>query len=310
VKLYQKETVDIGYKYQVRLNQLPMVFCIHEMFSQTDLTTIKDDEFPFPWSKTSSNAMDQLKTCCTPTGETRKRKPDLSPKHENRTSAYLDAERISEYVGRYPNLKTLQNQLDGSYPGKVFFRLPRLDALSGNVVLHCSKFLDNLIASQSPVMFKIGYTHNPLWRWGNRMYGYAAGREKWSNMVIIYISPEPHGPSMLEACLIDKYKSTPNGINTGIYFFGVAYPNQQEPGISHGLFSNKWACIEAAWLQLPSTNVQLVQGTYGCKNEKNGGDTCHLDKTSDWTLHMVYVVYRSFKHPPPVPKIAVSKAIG
>ena len=198
MKLYQKETVDIGYKYQVRLNQLPMVFCIHEMFSQTDLTTIKDDEFPFPWSKTSSNAMDQLKTCCTPTGETRKRKPDLSPKHENRTSAYLDAERISEYVGRYPNLKTLQNQLDGSYPGKVFFRLPRLDALSGNVVLHCSKFLDNLIASQSPVMFKIGYTHNPLWRWGNRMYGYAAGREKWSNMVIIYISPEPHGPSMLE----------------------------------------------------------------------------------------------------------------
>ena len=46
-------------------------------------------------------------------------------------------------------------------------------------------------------------------------------------------------------------------------------------------------------------NPQCVQGTYGCKNEKRGGDTCN-GESSEWQLYMVYFVYRSFKFPPPV----------
>jgi succinyl-CoA synthetase alpha subunit len=57
-------------------------------------------------------------------------------------------------------------------------------------------------------MFKVGFTHNPVWRWGSPIYGYAskATKEKYSNMSVIYAAPEPYSPAMLEAALIDKYK--------------------------------------------------------------------------------------------------------
>ncbi|CAL1141491.1 unnamed protein product [Cladocopium goreaui] len=59
-------------------------------------------------------------------------------------------------------------------------------------------------------MFKVGFTHNPVWRWGSPIYGYTskATKEKYSNMSVIYAAPEPYSPAMLEAALIDKYKST------------------------------------------------------------------------------------------------------
>ena len=55
-------------------------------------------------------------------------------------------------------------------------------------------------------MFKVGFTHSPLWRWGNAMYGYGKSKEKWSEMVVIYLAPESNSPAMLEAALIEKYK--------------------------------------------------------------------------------------------------------
>ena len=114
--------------------------------------------------------------------------------------------RFDAYVDRYPSLHDLQNNLDKSFPGKVRFQLPQLDALSGSVLRHCINFIDGLIDSLSPVMFKVGFTHNPLWRWGNAMYGYGKSNEKWSEMVVIYLAPEAHSPTMLEAALIEKYK--------------------------------------------------------------------------------------------------------
>lgn len=99
--------------------------------------------------------------------------------------------------------------MDESYPGKICFQLPPIGALAGTVLQHCSSLLDRLLKSQKPVIFKVGITHNPLWRWGNQIYGYTTAKEKWSNMVVMYVAAEPHSVGMLEAALIDKYQSNP-----------------------------------------------------------------------------------------------------
>ena len=52
------------------------------------------------------------------------------------------------------------------------------------------------------VIFKLGYTLSPAWRWGNDVYGYQNSKDKWEHMIIYYISSEPYGPAMLESALI------------------------------------------------------------------------------------------------------------
>ena len=67
----------------------------------------------------------------------------------------------------------------------------------------------DLFSKHDPMIFKIGYSHNVTWRWSNTLYGYQFDRaDKWTKMVILYESTEPFGPAMLEASLIDLYKST------------------------------------------------------------------------------------------------------
>ena len=142
---------------------------------------------------------------------TGKRKLDVSIPKEFRKggshSLNFWGQRLQDHLDKSPELKTIYEQLDKEFPGKIQFKLPRVDALSGSVLKHCSEVFERLHHSENPMIFKIGFTHNPLWRWGNPMYGYNTSRDKWSCMVVVYVSDECHSASMLEAALIDKYKS-------------------------------------------------------------------------------------------------------
>lgn len=89
----------------------------------------------------------------------------------------------------------------------IRFELCDLNALAGTVLKHCTRFLDNLFAKEEPLIFKVGITHNPQWRWANTLYGYITDKDKWTEMVIIYYSREPYSVAMLEAALIEKYNS-------------------------------------------------------------------------------------------------------
>lgn len=73
---------------------------------------------------------------------------------------------------------------------------------------------------ESPATFKIGYTHNPYWRWSNPLYGYtsALSREKFHRMIVVYVADQPHGPSMLEAALIRIFKRASSEI---IFFVDI-----------------------------------------------------------------------------------------
>ena len=89
----------------------------------------------------------------------------------------------------------------------IAFKLPKANAIAGGILLHSIGVIEGLFTRYDPLIFKIGITHNPEWRWCNSIYGYQHSCDKWSNMVVFSASPEPHGPSMLEAALIEKYRS-------------------------------------------------------------------------------------------------------
>jgi len=87
--------------------------------------------------------------------------------------------------------------------------LPPKGATAGRALQHAKSVLMDLFSKHDPMIFKIGYSHNVTWRWSNTLYGYQFDRaDKWTKMVILYESTEPFGPAMLEASLIDLYKST------------------------------------------------------------------------------------------------------
>ncbi|CAJ1428541.1 unnamed protein product [Effrenium voratum] len=108
------------------------------------------------------------------------------------------------------NASTIEKETEGAprhkqATGCIDFQIPREGVSSGKVLLHCANVCDRLFTKHSPVIFKIGFTHDPVWRWGNTLYGYVNEREKWTNMTVLYVADERFGPAMLEAALIDKY---------------------------------------------------------------------------------------------------------
>ena len=89
----------------------------------------------------------------------------------------------------------------------ITWKLPRKNLSAGTVLQHAVRTIERYFEQYNPCIWKIGWTHDPIWRWGNNLYGYGVGQEKWEQMVIIFASHEPHGPAFLESALIEKYKS-------------------------------------------------------------------------------------------------------
>lgn len=85
--------------------------------------------------------------------------------------------------------------------------LPPKGSSSGKVLLHACRVIDRMLEKKGPMVFKVGWTHCPSFRFRNSMYGYCYDRyQKWEQLVVLHTSVEPIGPSYLEAALIEKYK--------------------------------------------------------------------------------------------------------
>jgi len=82
------------------------------------------------------------------------------------------------------------------------------NASAGKILHHAIGTLENLFKQEDPMIFKIGFTHDPVWRWENDIYGYSMAKEKWTTMLILHYSREPFTPAMLEAALIEKFNGT------------------------------------------------------------------------------------------------------
>ena len=89
----------------------------------------------------------------------------------------------------------------------IAFDLPPPNVSAGRVLDHCINVLEKTFRKWDPCIHKIGWTHNPIWRWGNSLYGYAKQKDQWSNMIVLHIAGEPFSTAMLEAALIKQYQS-------------------------------------------------------------------------------------------------------
>ena len=92
-----------------------------------------------------------------------------------------------------PGLQTIA--LQAATMGCIEVKIPKVNLMAGRVLAHCIAVIETLFKMWDPMIFKLGYTHDPIWRWSNDLYGYCQSREKWSNMVILWISDEPFAPA-------------------------------------------------------------------------------------------------------------------
>ena len=102
----------------------------------------------------------------------------------------------------------------------IRFNLCDLKATAGVILRHAIAVIQSLFQAEEPLIFKIGFTHNPIWRWTNDIYGYCKARERWSAMIILHYSREPYTAAMLEAALIEKFQS--NSVLIGGCFLFLA----------------------------------------------------------------------------------------
>ncbi len=164
----------------------------------------QDSEFPFPWTTAESSS--SVSTAST-SGEYCKRVSNKAPDEELREPK---KQRVIETIGANtppPRLHLQQMIAECRALGCIDVKLCDLNALAGTVLRHSIDVMNGLIENKKPLIFKVGFTHNPIWRWSNDVYGYQHDKEKWSNMIVIHYAREPFSPAMLESALIEKFKS-------------------------------------------------------------------------------------------------------
>ena len=191
------------------------VLCIYIVL----LCAYKDVEGPFPWKSTSQAAREKRSTTAMSMthGVDNAEPSDVAGSFSNFLANYMGETGSLTKLGpmkvRCPAapIKRKRNPEEVGAEGARFaciaFRLAPYGALAGTVLQHARAELETLIEREAPLIFKIGITHNALWRFCNSMYGYCRDLDNWSHMIILHVSEEPHGPAMLEASLIDRFRS-------------------------------------------------------------------------------------------------------
>lgn len=94
----------------------------------------------------------------------------------------------------------------------ITYSLPKPGATAGRVLAHAAAAFESLHRKHSPMTFKFGITHDAVFRWFHKPYGYQHTVERFNRMHIVYASSHPVGPAFLEAALIDKFGSYPVAI--------------------------------------------------------------------------------------------------
>eukprot|EP00435_Cladocopium_sp_Y103_P038357 s1020_g10.t1 len=174
---------------------------------------------PFPWSRSSSTVPDCRLQAEPGQGHDGQGADVLETSTPvlaaNR--ATLDSEQQVSTSTELPRLK-LDGEDSAFNVGRPSFcdslefldyKLPPPGVSAGRVLQHAKSVLSTLIQKEQPCIFKVGYTHNPEFRWANPLYGYQVDPHyKWSKMLVLFESTEVAGPAMLEAALIELFRST------------------------------------------------------------------------------------------------------
>ena len=86
------------------------------------------------------------------------------------------------------------------------YSLPPVGSSAGQIIQHCQRVIKKKIELIKPATFKIGFSHNPAWRFNNAMYGYKIGKDRFEAMCVLWASCEPLPAAFLEASLIQLFQ--------------------------------------------------------------------------------------------------------
>ena len=88
---------------------------------------------------------------------------------------------------------------------RLSFRLAPKSSTLGQVLQHCRKVIDSFRERLQPCTFKIGFSHDPGFRFYNHTFGYVKDRDGWQGMMVIFCSHDPVVASYVEAAMIQLY---------------------------------------------------------------------------------------------------------
>lgn len=90
------------------------------------------------------------------------------------------------------------------------YQLPRNTALAGEVLRHIYRCIEKYKEKKWPMVFKVGLTHDPIWRYENSLYGYQHDRcMKWDGMRVVFCTSSAAAAAFAEAAAIQRFKGDP-----------------------------------------------------------------------------------------------------
>ena len=94
---------------------------------------------------------------------------------------------------------------------RIAFKLPPRSLNAGKALAYCRDVLQAILVRQSPVVYKIGVTGNPLFRFYKRPSsispspGYFYERDRFQSMYILYAAAAWDEAALMEAVLIESH---------------------------------------------------------------------------------------------------------
>ena len=104
------------------------------------------------------------------------------------------------------------------------YRLPkRPNATAGVILKGIYDTVDHILKVHQPCIYKLGFTHDPYFRFHNNIYGYSRELDQWEKMTVIYASHEPISCAFVEGALIQRHKGNLHPLKYIIYYMYLSF---------------------------------------------------------------------------------------
>ena len=177
---------------------------MHDLQTQHPANEVS--EGPFPWANPNGGCAKSWAALAAEADDPRMEHAFCSaPDPVSSRSASPACEHIRGIVLEDSEIRGIIEEID-DHPD-IQWRLPKRESTAGAVLQHSILAVRGLINAEGPLSFKVGITHNAVWRWENQLYGHKQDkRYKWQAMLILHLAEEPYSICMLEAALINHFK--------------------------------------------------------------------------------------------------------
>ena len=114
--------------------------------------------------------------------------------------------KLDDSILSLPRTLSLFDELDQNT--NIRYDLPPRASLPGKILKHIYGVLDRYINKFWPMIYKIGATHSPVFRYSNQLYGYKWERVRWDGMMVCFCSAESTAVAFAEAAAIQRHKGS------------------------------------------------------------------------------------------------------